>query len=122
MATAKKTAPKKVAKKTTKAAGTPGTSAPSVSKKKHVAVVMERKCGSLFNRHSHYHVNVLEIEADGKVEDVLKAAEKANELAQKMLGIKLKVLTVETIEIASRETAALKGAEIRAALEKLIKE
>lgn len=84
--------------------------------RKHIAIMMEMTHGGFFDKHTHYHTVVMEVnsdEVDMQIQRVRKAATNALKTAS-LIGIGGgKVLSVEQIEITTMEDAQAKDAAFR---------
>jgi hypothetical protein len=100
------TSAKKVVRKLVVSAMPIGESAstgPTGSKEmKHVAVVIETKCGSIFSRHYHYNIDILEIDADMGIDEVKKHAVKAVSIISKFSNRPVRLLDVQEVEISTQ--------------------
>lgn len=101
-------------KKEVFAAGARGTSAPKQEeeKKKLVLIVFKSTHGGMFNKHSHYSANLMQVDdrVAGKAyaEAAVKAARKANEI----LPMNTEVVIAEEIEITTTDTIKEKLGEL----------
>lgn len=89
---------------------------------KHVTVVVEMKHGPFFLKHAHYMVNVIQVRKELPDKEVGNAMLEAIRMARKLLpmkGYSLKVLTAETVEIASYEEVSDRAASVRGIVEGL---
>ncbi len=85
--------------------------------KKLVAVVMERKHGIWPLRHSHYHINVLELDASDDIERVIKAAKQGAKMSTEVAKVPLRFLAAEEVKIADKEFVKTRANEIRKILD-----
>ncbi len=89
----------------------------------HIATVLQVRHGGFFNKHFHYHVNILEVNADEmdeRIEAIERAARNAVKTANQIgLGSFSKVLTVQKVEITTIENARQQGADFRKLINEL---
>lgn len=79
---------------------------------KHFANVFEITHGVWPFSHKHYSVNVLELPATLKQSEVERASRETIKVARGLLGMKIKLLVVEEVEIANKDFITKKLSEL----------